>query len=69
MAPLTPAVPVHAYVGLCPFAVQVNSSPASNVPVDGVMVTRVGQPADTVEFNLQMNVMMTLALQSPVTVT
>ena len=46
MVPLMPAVPVHVYVGLYPFAVQVNSSPASNVTVDGVMVTAVGQPAD-----------------------
>jgi len=54
------------YVGLYPFAVQVNSSPASNVPVDGVMITIVGQPADTVEFNLQINVRMMLAFQSSV---
>ena len=66
MAPLTPAIPVHVYVGLYPFAVQVNSSPAPSVPEDGVMVTTVGQPADTVEFNLQINVRMMLALQSSV---
>jgi len=46
MAPLTPSIPVHVYVGLYPFAVQLNSSPASNVPVDGIMVTTVGQSVD-----------------------
>jgi len=69
MAPLTPAVPVHAYVGLCPFAVQVNTSPAANAPLDGVMVTRVGQPADTVVFIIQINVTMMLALQLSISLT
>ena len=73
VAPLRPAVPVHVYVGLYPFAVQVNSSPAPSVPEDGredgVMVTRVGQPADTVEFNLQINVRVMLVFQSSVALT
>ena len=52
----TPVVPDHVKVASYPSEAHVNSSRASNVPVDGEMVTppEVGQPADNDVLVLQM---------------
>jgi len=49
----TPLMSIHSKLGSGkPLASQVNTSPGENGPVDGVMVTAVGQPTDVVVFIL-----------------
>jgi len=62
---LPPLVPLHAYVGLLPSALHVNTSLASyGVPPGAVMVTLGRQSVDKVVFVLQISVSMTLTLPS-----